>query len=100
MSHPQLDGLLTALASHDGSDLHVKGDAVPRIRVDGDLRKLQAEPLTPATVSEMAAAIMRPDIADGFERRNEGDFAYAIDGVGRFRVNAFRQRGTVAMIFR
>jgi twitching motility protein PilT len=100
MSHPQLDGLLGALAAHDGSDLHVKGNAIPRIRVDGDLRRLQAEPLTPETVSEMAAAIMRPDMADHFERRNEADFAYYIEGVGRFRVNAFRQRGSVAMIFR
>src|SRR3954471_22584742 len=100
MSHPQLDGLLGALTAHDGSDLHVKGDAVPRIRVDGDLRKLQADPLTPALVSEMAAALMRPEMADHFERHNEADFAYAIDGVGRFRVNAFRQRGSVAMIFR
>src|SRR3954452_22775330 len=100
MSHPQLDGLLGALAAHDGSDLHVKGDAVPRIRVDGDLRKLQPDPLPPALVSEMAAAIMRPEMADHFERHNEADFAYAIDGVGGFRVNAFRQRGTVAMIFR
>src|SRR5437588_6304423 len=100
MSHPQLDSLLGALASHDGSDLHVKGEAVPRIRVDGDLRRLQADPLSPSTVSEMAAAIMRPDMADHFERRNEADFAYMLDGVGRFRVNAFRQRGSVAMIFR
>jgi twitching motility protein PilT len=100
MSHPQLDSLLSALAAHDGSDLHVKGEAIPRIRVDGDLRRLQADPLTPATVSEMAAAIMRPDMADHFERRNEADFAYMLEGVGRFRVNAFRQRGSVAMIFR
>src|SRR5205807_1649922 len=97
---PQLDSLLGALAAHDGSDLHVKGEAIPRIRVDGDLRRLQADPLSPSTVSEMAAAIMRPDMADHFERRNEADFAYMLDGVGRFRVNAFRQRGSVAMIFR
>ena len=99
VAHPR-SGTLGALASHDGSDLHVKGEAVPRIRVDGDLRRLQADPLSPSTVSEMAAAIMRPDMADHFERRNEADFAYMLDGVGRFRVNAFRQRGSVAMIFR
>src|SRR5439155_12031180 len=90
MSHPQLDSLLSALASHDGSDLHIKGEAVPRIRVDGDLRRLDVDALTPATVSEMAAAIMRADMADHFERHNEADFAYMIEGVGRFRVNAFR----------
>src|SRR3954453_23515495 len=100
MSHPQLDSLLSALANHDGSDLHVKGEAIPRIRVDGDLRRLDVEPLTPSTVSEMAAAIMRADMADHFERQNEADFAYMVENVGRFRVNAFRQRGGVAMIFR
>ncbi|MBV9284547.1 MAG: Flp pilus assembly complex ATPase component TadA, partial [Acidimicrobiia bacterium] len=100
MSHPQLDSLLGALASHDGSDLHIKGDAVPRIRVDGDLRRLQVDALEPATVSEMAAAIMRADTADHFEGHNEADFAYMVEGIGRFRVNAFRQRGSVAMIFR
>src|SRR3954452_4098557 len=100
MSHPQLDSLLSALAKHDGSDLHIKGEAVPRIRVDGDLRRLGTDALTPSTVSEMAAAIMRADTADHFERHNEADFAYMVDDVGRFRVNAFRQRGNVAMIFR
>ena len=100
MSHPQLDALLRTLAAAEGSDLHIKGDAVPRIRVDGDLRRLEHEPLSPATVDEMAQAIMRADVAEGFELRNEADFAYMIDGVGRFRVNTFRQRGTVAMIFR
>ena len=100
MSHPQLDSLLSALAAHDGSDLHIKGEAIPRIRVDGDLRRLQVDALTPAAVSEMAAAIMRPDTADQFERHNEADFAYMVENVGRFRVNAFRQRGSVAMIFR
>ena len=72
MSHPQLDSLLSALANHDGSDLHVKGEAIPRIRVDGDLRRLDVEPLTPSTVSEMAAAIMRADTADHFERTGSG----------------------------
>ena len=100
MSHPQLDALLRTLAANDGSDLHVKGDAPPRIRVDGDLRRLEHEPLAPGTVADMARAIMRADVAEGFERRNEADFAYMIEGVGRFRVNAFRQRGSVAMIFR
>src|SRR4051794_35562178 len=100
MSHPQLDSLLGALAAHDGSDLHIKGDPIPPIRVDGDLRRLQVDPLPPAAMSEMAAAIMRPDTADHFERHNEADFAYMVEGTGRFRVNAFRQRGSVAMIFR
>jgi twitching motility protein PilT len=101
MSHPLLDSYLRALSDEDGSDLHVKVGSPPRIRVNGVLRKVEGEPmLLPDVTAEMAAAIMRPDIADHFDRRNEADFAYSIEGIGRFRVNVFRQRGSVAMIFR
>ncbi|MDQ1402472.1 MAG: twitching motility protein PilT [Actinomycetota bacterium] len=101
MGHPQLDRCLLALAEAGGSDLHVKAGSSPRIRVNGALRRLEQEPTV--TVEEtiaMAAAIMRPDIAEVFERRHEADFAYSLDGVGRFRVNVFQQRGSVALIFR
>jgi twitching motility protein PilT len=48
----------------------------------------------------MAEGIMRPDIREHFAHSSDADFAYGMQGVGRFRVNAFRQRGSVAMIFR
>src|SRR5207249_10201227 len=48
----------------------------------------------------MAMAIMRPDMYEHFERYHEADFAYGVEGLGRFRVNVFLQRGSVAMIFR
>src|SRR5438105_5096433 len=98
MPHAALDGFLRALADHEGSDLHVKPGSPPRIRVNGSLRTLPGEPVLEAmTTAEMAEAILRPDVAEAFATRNEADFAYSVDGVGRFRVNAFRQRGTVAM---
>jgi twitching motility protein PilT len=101
MGHERLDLCLRVLAEEDGSDLHVKVGSPPRIRVNGVLRKLEGqEMLLPDDTAAMAQAIMRPDIAEHFDRRNEADFAYSIDGVGRFRVNVFRQRGSVAMIFR
>ena len=85
----------------DASDLHVKVGSQPRIRVHGTLLRLQEEPvLTHEKTAEMADAIMRPEVADQFRARNEADFAYAIPNCGRFRVNVFRQRGSVAMIFR
>ena len=85
----------------DASDLHVKVGSQPRIRVHGTLLRLQEEPvLTHEMTAEMADAIMRPEVADQFRARNEADFAYAIPNCGRFRVNVFRQRGSVAMIFR
>jgi twitching motility protein PilT len=89
------------MASMEASDLHVKVGSPPRVRVNGSLLRLDDEPsLTAEMTEEMAAAIMRPQAAEQFGERNEADFAYAIAGLGRFRVNVFRQRGSVAMIFR
>ena len=70
------------------------------MRVNGALRKLDQDMLLPELTAEMAAAIMPEDLAVKFEARHEADFAYSVPKLGRFRVNAFRQRGTVGMIFR
>jgi Tfp pilus assembly pilus retraction ATPase PilT len=44
--------------------------------------------------------LIRPDLHEQFQRTNEADFAYSLSGVGRFRVNAFRQRGSVGLVLR
>jgi twitching motility protein PilT len=44
--------------------------------------------------------VIRPDLLQQFQQTNEADFAYSLPGVGRFRVNAFRQRGSVGMVLR
>jgi twitching motility protein PilT len=101
MPHARLDVLLRVLAESDGSDLHIKVGSPPRIRVHGVLRKVVGESmLAPADTTEMAQAIMRPDVAERFEKAADADFAYSVPGLGRFRVNAFRQRGSVALVFR
>ena len=101
MPHDVLDGYLATLAKAEGSDLHVKVGSPPRIRVNGVLRRIEGAPdIRPADTVEMAEAIMRPDVHERFDRRSDSDFAYSLPGVGRFRANAFRQRGSIAMIFR
>jgi twitching motility protein PilT len=96
-----LDEYLHALAKFDGSDLHVKVGAPPKVRVNGALLTLEGAPsLSPELTAEMAAAIMRKDTAAQFEATSDADFAYSVHDLGRFRVNAFRQRGSVGMIFR
>lgn len=99
--HELLDRCLHILAERDGSDLHVKVGSSPRIRVHGTLMKLDdVPPLTYEDTEAMAAAIMREEVAEHFEARREADFAYSVPGLGRFRVNAFSQRGSVALVFR
>ena len=101
MSHSQLDGHLRALVGARGSDLHVKAGSPPRIRVNGTLRRLEdTSDLSAEDVSSMASGIMPPKSVARFQDGYDADFAYMVDGLGRFRVNAFRQRGSVSMIFR
>ena len=101
MAIDAINSYLSALADAEGSDLHVKVGSPPRIRVNGTLRKIDGAPvLQVEDTAAMAQAIMRPDLWAAFETSSDADFAYSLPGVGRFRANAFRQRGSVAMIFR
>ncbi len=91
---------LHTLMEVSGSDLHCKVGSPPRIRLDGRLRKLQAPMLTPADTEHMVSEVLREDLVDEFARTSEADFAYSLPGVGRFRVNAFRSRGSAGLVFR
>lgn len=91
---------LRALAEFGGSDLHCKVGSPPRVRIDGRLRRLQAPDLTSADTENMVREVLREDLVEEFARTNEADFAYSVPQVGRFRVNAFRARGSAGLVFR
>jgi twitching motility protein PilT len=91
---------LEALVAAKGSDLHLKVGSPPRMRVDGRLVVLEGPNLTPDMAEELLRDLIRPDLHQQFQKTNEADFAYSLPGVGRFRVNAFRQRGSVGMVLR
>ncbi len=95
-----IEPYLRALVDSSGSDLHLKAGVVPRIRVDGTLHPLRGGPLSPADTEHMLSQIIRRDLVTEFDETGEADFALMIDGVGRFRVNAFRQRGDVGLVLR
>jgi len=96
--HAALHGLVEA----GGSDLHLKVPSPPLIRVDGELRPLPgAAPLTPADTEGVLDALLGdPARRQEFDRDCEIDFAHAISGLARFRINAFRQRGSVSLVCR
>jgi len=100
VNRDDLDRLLHDLSEVDGSDLHMKAGAPPRWRVDGVLSTLELPPLSAQDTAELTASIMPPNIREIFETKHEADFAYSVKGLGRFRVNAFCQRGSVALAMR
>ena len=95
-----IEPYLRALVESGGSDLHCKVGSPPRVRIDGRLRKLQTRDLSSADTDAMVSEVLRPDLVEEFRRKNEADFAYSLAGVGRFRVNAFRSRGSAGLVFR
>ncbi len=97
-----VEPFLRALVDLGGSDLHCKTGSPPRVRIDGRLRKLQAGVLGSTDTENIVAEVLRErrDIWDEFQRTNEADFAYSMPGIGRFRVNAFRARGSAGLVFR
>jgi len=101
MERSDLDSLLRRLAAVDGSDLHLKVGSPPRMRVNGELSRVADSAVIKADdMVRIAKEIMQQRTWDHFDATNEGDFAYSIPELGRFRVNAYRQRSTIGMVFR
>jgi twitching motility protein PilT len=84
------------------SDILIKVGNSPLARIDGQLGPLynDAPNLLPPDTDRMARELMPEYRIKEFENEQEADFAYAVPGLGRFRVNAFRQRGSVSMVLR
>jgi twitching motility protein PilT len=102
MPHPHLDRLLHHLADREGgTDLHLKVGSPPRIRVKGALETItEEESLDKATVDAMASAVLTQGARDAFVAEREAECTYSVHGLGRFRVSAYLQRGSVALILR
>jgi twitching motility protein PilT len=82
------------------SDLHVKVGLPPVLRVDGVLRHTPYEPLTASDTELIAAELLPESKLIEFRETNEADIGYTLEGVGRFRVNVFRQKGHVGVAIR
>jgi twitching motility protein PilU len=92
--------LLALLVQKKGSDLFLTAGFPPAIKVDGKLTPVTSQPLTPQHTMELAHAVMNDKQAATFEATKECNFAIGPAGIGRFRVNAFIQRGSVGLVFR
>ena len=100
-SSPRLDALLRRLVAEGGSDLHISGGQRPRWRIDGEMLEIaDANPLGTDEVYALLEPCMEPRNKQAFQDDNDADFAYAIPGVARFRVNLFRDKGGVGSVMR
>ncbi len=91
---------LKILAHHNGSDLYLTMDAPPAGKFEGALKPLDNVKLTPARIKEIAYSLMDEDQQKAFEHIPEMNLAISEPGVGRFRVNIFKQRNSYALVIR
>jgi twitching motility protein PilT len=100
-SQEVLNELLTILIERRGSDLHLKVNQPPVIRVDGTLYRLEGRlPFADEDLREMLQAILTQEEAEEFDRDLELDLSYTLPGHGRFRVNYFQQKGFIGGVMR
>jgi twitching motility protein PilT len=92
--------ILTVAAEKKSSDIHLAVDSPPAFRIHGDLIPLGTTSLTGEDTKSLAYEMMTPDLKQRFEQTGEVDFSYSISGIGRFRVNSFRQRGSIGLVIR
>ena len=97
----EIDGLLKLMTDKGASDLHIKAGSPPALRLHTRLMVMDGLPkLTAAQTEILAVGMMDETQRSQFQDARELDFAYSLAGVGRFRVNAFRQRGSIGLTLR
>ena len=95
-----LTELLTFAHREGASDVHLSSGEPPRVRLNGDMKKLQHPALSKDEVHEMVFDIMSDAMRKRFEETNDADFAFELGNIARFRVNVFRQRNGEGAVFR
>ena len=95
-----LHSLLKFALNMSASDIHIKPDHHPTIRVAGELFPLQEAWPTLAQVQEIVRAILPRHLEARLDREKEVDFSYHMEGLGRYRVNVYYQRGQLALALR
>ncbi|HHX61423.1 MAG TPA: type IV pilus twitching motility protein PilT [Epulopiscium sp.] len=97
----EIRDLLLMTKKMEASDLHITAGIPPMLRIHGELKRLEGNPLTPADTERLVYSLFEEDVLkEKFEEAGEVDFAYGKPSLGRYRVNAYRQRGTCALALR
>lgn len=95
-----IDVLLRQMFEKGASDLHLTVGAPPTVRLHGEMEPLDFEKLRPDTVQQIVYSVLTDEQKEKFEKDNELDLSFGVEGVGRVRMNVFKQRGAVASVLR
>lgn len=95
-----ISAIIRSAVEKKASDIHFTVGTEPVARIDGALTSLGGEKLTPDKTLEMAHSIMTEKSSNQLESKGEVDFAYSVPELGRFRINIYHQRGSVAIAVR
>lgn len=100
MAVPTLEEILTIAYNAGASDIHITVGLPPIMRLNGHLMKLDYPVLTANDTLELCVNMLKPKQREKFEERGEYDMSVAFPGIGRYRVNVFKQRGCIGIAFR
>jgi twitching motility protein PilT len=92
--------LLQRAVQKDASDVHLKTNSAPYFRIDGVISPVEGEPLRSEDIDAIVKLLLSEEQVQYFHKRGEVDLSYTEKGVGRFRVNIFRQRGSISIVMR
>jgi twitching motility protein PilT len=95
-----IETLLAQLVQMGGSDLHLKEGAPPIVRVDGALSPLELPPVSSQDIEGFVHELLPPAKRGHLEETGDAELGLSVDRLGRFRVNAFRERGQVRFVIR
>ncbi|MFP4070346.1 MAG: type IV pilus twitching motility protein PilT [Opitutales bacterium] len=93
-------GLLTLAVENGASDIHIKSHKPAFLRLSGHLESVEMEPIEPEAVREFIEQSIPEEFYDDWVKKRQIDYSYRVEGVGRFRVNGFLQRGLPSMVLR
>lgn len=97
---PNIEDILKVAKDAGASDVHLTVGIPPKMRVYGSLITMDYPKLLPADTLDILISIMTETQRERFEERGEYDMSFSLPNVGRYRLNAFKQRGSIAMAFR
>ncbi|MCF7805801.1 MAG: PilT/PilU family type 4a pilus ATPase [Candidatus Marinimicrobia bacterium] len=95
-----LNELIKKMVQKDASDLYITVGAPPMYRIEGGVYAMSPTKLTPEMTKAIAYQFLNEEQKEKFEKENEIDLAYSISGVGRLRLNIYRQRGSIGIVIR